>query len=322
MEGLTPRVSVCMPTYNRPGALDRALGRVLDLEPPPGGYEVVVVDDGSPPAAGIPSLLESWAVRSPVPLRYDSLAKNGGPCGARDRAWRMAAGEWIAFTDDDCLPDREWLVRLLAAADRGADVVQGRTQPDPERAHLLRQPFARAVVVERFSDFYETCNMLYRRQLLEELDGFDHSFPFSAEDTDLGWRAREAGATIVFEPEAVVTHDVVVGTWRSDLRGRRRWGDVVHMIAKHPEARRLAWKPYVYRRAHGPALVYLAALAATVPRPSRRPAAAALVALVGRDALSGRSPTGALRVLQSRIADLYEVAVVVRASARWRTLLL
>jgi hypothetical protein len=69
MEGLTPRVSVCMPTYNRPGALDRALGRVLDLEPPPGGYEVVVVDDGSPPAAGIPSLLESWAARSPSTSR-------------------------------------------------------------------------------------------------------------------------------------------------------------------------------------------------------------------------------------------------------------
>ncbi len=115
MEGLTPRVSVCMPTYNRPAALDRALTRITDLDVPDGGFEIVIVDDGSPAGAGIPALLESWAARSSVPVRYLSSSPNRGPCAAREQAWRMAKGEWIAFTDDDCLPDKDWLVRLLEA---------------------------------------------------------------------------------------------------------------------------------------------------------------------------------------------------------------
>src|SRR5207248_9645513 len=65
------------------------------------------------------------ATRSPVPVRWTSIEINRGPAPARNLAWRMAEGEWIAFTDDDCRPATDWLVQLLKTADEAqAEVVQ------------------------------------------------------------------------------------------------------------------------------------------------------------------------------------------------------
>jgi glycosyltransferase involved in cell wall biosynthesis len=319
--GVEVQVSVCMPTYRRPGQLDSALGAITALEPPPGGFEVVVVDDGSPDSDGIGALVESWAARSPVPVRFVANRENRGPCAAREDAWRRARGEWIAFTDDDCLPRSDWLLQLMSAAD-DADVVQGRTQPDPTRAHLLSQPFARSVQVDRLNGYYQTCNILYRKSLLDQLDGFDLTFRFSAEDTDLGWRAEAASARITFAPDAVVTHEVVVGDWRRDVRGRKRWADVVHMVAKHPGARRLAWKPYIYRRSHLPVLLYAVAVLLTMTSRTRRLAALAVVVLAARDVAEAKSPRRAIFVAQTRIGDAYEILILLRESIRHRTLLL
>src|SRR5581483_3099817 len=127
-------------------------------EPPPGGFEVVVVDDGSPAEDGVAGVLDAAAADFPVPLRWVSLEQNAGPAVARNRAWRMAAGEWIAFTDDDCRPRPDWLVRLLAAADRagGAEVVQGRTEPDPDATDLLDEAYARSMRVDALDGYYQT----------------------------------------------------------------------------------------------------------------------------------------------------------------------
>jgi len=319
----SPTVSICVPTYARAAPLDRAIECLCQLDPPDGGYEIIVVDDGSPSSEGIPALLEAWAARSPVPLRYHSLPQNQGPGVARNRAWRMSQGAWIAFTDDDCRPDRGWLRALLdtAGAD-DADVVQGRTLPDPNRAHLLAEPFARSMRVEDYNGYFQTCNILYRRALLKALGGFDEDFRLIADDTDLGWRAEEAGATVVFASDALVHHDVVVGSWVKDLRSRKRWADVVRMVAKHPGARRLAWKPYIYRRSHVPALVLLAALCLTVPRQSRRAGTIAVAAALAFDLRSARRPRDALVILQTRVSDAYEIGLLLCESVKHRTLLL
>ncbi len=316
-------VSVCVPTYQRPEALERALRHLTSLDAPVGGYEVVVVDDGSHASFGIPALLECWAATSPVPLRWASLPRNAGPAAARNAAWRMADGAWIAFTDDDCRPARDWLVRLLAVAEgSGAQVVEGRTVPDPERVDLLQEPFARSVAVEGPDGYFRTCNILYRRSLLDALDGFDEAFRLIADDTDLGWRATEAGASTGFAADAVVVHDVTVGSFVSDLKSRRRWADVVRMIAKHPGSRRLAWKPYVYRRSHLPVLLIAVLALLTVPPRSRTVALVALGAVIARDVLTAGSPAKARAVLGQRIADGYEIALLARAGLRHRRVLL
>ena len=124
------RVSVCVPTYCRPGGLAAALEHLTALDPPDGGYEVVVVDNGSPPDQQVPAVIERAAASSETPVRWASIEVNDGPAPARNLAWRMATGECIAFTDDDCIAEPGWLNAVTAPfADERVGLVQGRTRP-------------------------------------------------------------------------------------------------------------------------------------------------------------------------------------------------
>lgn len=319
--GLT--VSVCIPTYRRAGQLADALRALGAVEPPAGGFEVIVVDDGSPPGDGVEETLVAAEAVAPFPLRWARLTTNRGPAAARNAAWRLAEGEWIAFTDDDCRPEAGWLVALLAAgAAEGAMVVQGRTRPDPAREHLLAQPWARSMVVEAANEYFQTCNIMYRRSLLNDLGGFDEAFRAIGDDTDLGWRAVEQGAIVAFAPDALVFHDVVVRDFAADLRSRRRWVDTIRVIGKHPQARRLAWKPYVYRRSHVPLLALAAAAPLLMSGRGRRTWFGLATAMITADAARAGSPGAAIVALEQRMADGYEIALLAGESIRQRVLLL
>ena len=111
-------------------------------------------------------------------------------------------------------------------------------------------PFSRTMAVLEELGYYETCNIGYRRSVLEGLDGFDEQFrhPFG-EDTDLAWRAREGGATTRFAPEALVYHEVWPGTLRSTLRDLRRREGIVQCAQRHPTARPLPGPILLHGRA-------------------------------------------------------------------------
>jgi glycosyltransferase involved in cell wall biosynthesis len=319
------KCSVCVPTYRRPASLARALDRLVTLEAPDGGYEIVVVDDGSPADDGVRAVLERAAATSPVPFRWEAFAANQGAAAARNRAWHQAVGEWIAFTDDDCLPERDWLVQLMAAAEEGEgaiDIVQGRTRPDSARAHLLSKPFTRSLKVDSFNELYQTCNIAYRRSMLERLDGFDESFRLACDDTDLGWRALAAGAVAAFATDAVVEHEVVEQGWRGDLYSRRRWSDVAQVLVRHPAARRLAWHPYIYKKTHVPVIAAAASLPLLASRTGRRTWCATVVGALTVEAARAGSAAALADRLRIRAIDAYETAVVVQASARRGTVLL
>jgi GT2 family glycosyltransferase len=314
---------VCVPTYRRPGPLAAALDVLTKLDEPAGGYEVVVVDDGSPREDGIAAVLEAAASASSVPVRWVSFDRNRGPAAARNEAFRLSTGAWLAYTDDDCRPSADWLVRMLECADgSGADVVQGRTVPDPERAHLLSQPYARSISVTGLNDYFHTCNVLYRRSLFEEVGGFDESFRLACDDTDLGWRAVAHGATVAFADDAVVAHDVVVRDFKSDLRSRRRWAGTVGVVRKHPDAMRLAWKPYIFRKSHVPVLALYATAPLVLSRRFRKAWILGATALLVSDAVRAHTPKRALFALQRRVIDGYEIGVLAKESVRQRTLLL
>src|SRR6185436_10416156 len=87
-------------------------------------------------------------------------------------------------------------------------ILQGRTEPHPGEA-AQQDAFSRSREVTGLDWNYPTCNIAYPRALLERLEGFDEAYRFaSAEDTDLGWRAREAGAPSEFVNGARAWHAV------------------------------------------------------------------------------------------------------------------
>jgi len=257
-------VSVVVPTRNRAHLLPRLAG-ALERQAGAPAFEVVVVDDCSDDATA--AVLADLAERSGGLLRALRTDQPGGAGAARNVGWRAARGRFVAFTDDDCVPEPGWLAGLAAGL-READVVQGRVEYDPEE-NARRGPFGGFVWIDELSWQFETCNIGYRRDLLQRLGGFDESFEGDAfgEDIDLGWRAVEQAAVCRFEPDALVIHDIKRTNHLDDflgaVRNTRRWRHIGRVVRAHPGyARRRLHHGIFLRRTHLPTLVALAGLAA------------------------------------------------------------
>jgi GT2 family glycosyltransferase len=314
------RVSVVVATHDRPGRLRRLLDSLR--EQTVDDFEVIVVDDGS--VRGTPELLRREAegeAEPPLP-RFRAVRREvaGGPSAARNDGWPLAAAPLVAFVDDDCVAAPGWLEALLRAAEAepGA-VVQGRVVPDPREAKRLG-PYSRSLWVEEPGPYYQAANILYPRELLERLGGFDaDAFPYVGEDTDLAWRAKAAGARIAWAPDALVHHAVrrlgPVGT----LRIATRWTPSIRLFARHRELRAehltygLFWKGSHY-------LLVRALLALLVRRRARWLAlwlgAPYARHLLKRGAEEGGGPGAAPFYA---LYDLVELVAVARGAVTYRT---
>ena len=101
------RVSVVVPAYNAERTLGDCLRALRAQSFAAADLEIIVVDDGS--RDGTASLAQRNGVRV---IRRE----NGGPAAARNTGWRAARGDWVAFTDADCVPSRTWLAEMMRAA--------------------------------------------------------------------------------------------------------------------------------------------------------------------------------------------------------------
>lgn len=315
-------VTVVMATRDRAEHLKTALGALARLEYD--RLDLIVVDDGSTDETM--QILEAQQQLARSNLRAVHRDESRGPAAARNIGWAMSDATWIAFTDDDCEPRPDWLRRLVEAArETGADMVQGRTIPDP--THGTRGCWDRTASIPTFSNRYQTCNLLVRRTLLAELGGFDEAFTFAGEDADFGWRARAIGARTAFAADAVVCHAIRPCTFRQHLRDRSVWADLAKFYKHHPEARGLLVGRIFYRTSHivvlaGPPAV---AAAATVAGPWVIPVSlGAYICL--RAVRHGRADQTLGRRLmcasQGVLSAFWETIQFARASARYRTLVL
>ena len=213
MADLDPAITVVVPTYNRASSLARFLEALGDCVPPPGGSQVVVVDDGS--TDGTADVVR----RSGIDARY-VRQDNRGPAAARNTGWRLARSPIVAFTDDDTLPDRHWLVDLVAElgarpglAGLGGDVL-------PLRRGFLADFVQLERLVGHGADessvrFLVTANAAYRIEALRAVGGFDEQFPIAAgEDVDMSYRMIGEGRRLGVTSLAVVRHD-----HRTSVRG-------------------------------------------------------------------------------------------------------
>ena len=315
-------------TWNRADRLARLVG-ALEAQQGAPPFELVVADDGS--SDDTPAVLAALARDASFPVRIVRLEANRGPAAARNAGWRAATADAIAFTDDDCWPAPGWLAGLVAGL-ADADVVQGRTVPDPDAVD--RDWFSHTIEILSERGYYETCNIAYRRRWLEEADGFDERFgssseaagPIYGEDTDLAWRVKELGARTTFRDDALVTHEVRPGTLLDRLRSLRRREGVVMLVRRHPGVRASFPGGWWYQPPHGPALLVLVG-AVLVLSGLGSPVRWALGALLACPYLWVRTRGLPLRyrlVMLPRMYafDLGEVAVLAWASAKHRTLVL
>src|SRR4051794_9040683 len=285
MPGVLERSSVVVPTIGRP-SLDVLLD-ALAAAPGPRPAELILVDDrptGSPLRPERPGLPPVRVVRT----------GGGGPARARNLGWRTARTEWIAFLDDDVVPDADWYERLDEdMADLAPDVAgsQGRVRvPLPED----RKPtdWERGTAGLATSSWI-TADLAYRRAALAAVGGFDERFPRAfREDSDLALRVMDTGARLV-RGRRWITHPVrPVDRWVS-LRVQAGNADDVLMRRLHgPDWRRRADAPLGRRPRH---------LAVTAVGLAGPPAAAPALPRGGAGRRgAGRRPAAARRARRRR----------------------
>ncbi|HLF28879.1 MAG TPA: glycosyltransferase [Anaerolineae bacterium] len=205
------KFSIVIPTYNRSETLRQTLIAVTRQDY--AECEVLVVDDGSTDGTAEIVAREFPAVRL---IRQS----NRGPAAARNAGVRAAVGDIIAFTDDDCLPPLDWLTRLAEGYARYPQVAGvGGYLEAPEyvlRDSILAQ-YERSIGRDEYGardaevlagfacPAGGTNNMSYCRDVLEQVGGFDETFPYAAgEDADLKWRICQTGAQLLYLPIKVV----------------------------------------------------------------------------------------------------------------------
>lgn len=192
-----PRISVIIPTRERPDLLARTLERLAPGAQtlPADRYEVVVSDDATPPSA-------ARAVGGRFPWVRFVTGPARGPAANRNAGARAARFPWLAFTDDDTEPHRDWLAALAAAIRPGVEVYEGRTTCEGG----FGSPLYHAPVNETGGRLW-SCNFMVAASRFAALGGFDEAFRFPhMEDQDLRVRLEQAGALRVFVPGAVVNH--------------------------------------------------------------------------------------------------------------------
>ncbi|WP_425100761.1 glycosyltransferase family 2 protein [Tropicibacter sp. S64] len=253
-----PPVSVVVVSRERPRALARCLLGLSQLDYP--NFEVIVVACPAGMAVAEASPQAKWLKCAPFDEPNISAARNVGI----DRA----AGEIVAFIDDDAVPEPLWLQHLVGpftdpdVAAAGGYVIgrngisfqwtartvdaSGEAQDLPLSgdAPAIRKPEPGLAIKT------EGTNMAVRRRVLLELGGFDPGFRFYLDETDLNLRLAKAGHKTAIVPLARVHHGYAESARRSADRTPRDLTEIgaskMLFLRKHaPDRRRkAAWKAF------------------------------------------------------------------------------
>ena len=178
-----PRVSVVLPCHNGAHHLDEAVASIRSQSFK--DWELVLVDDGSTDET--PALAEAWAARDPR-IRALRLESNRGLPAALNAGFREARGELFSWTSDDNVLLPNALERMAARLDDDpfvdlvyADYIAFDEDGQERRVHVGRPETL------PLKNLFGCC-FLYRREVHEELCGFDEDL-FLAEDHDFWLRA-------------------------------------------------------------------------------------------------------------------------------------
>ncbi len=232
LEG-SPRVSIVIPLFNQVDLTRKCL-EALAANTPDGGYEVILVDNGS--RDGTPELLAALSGNVKIVVNE----RNQGFAVACNQGAALAATPNLLFLNNDVEARPGWLPPLLACLDEAADVGVAGSKllfPDGRLQHAgvaLLHRNSRTVPLGAFHVHYGepadfppanrrmemqvvtgAC-LLVRRRAFEDVQGFDDFFWNGYEDVDLCLKVRERGWRVVYEPGSVLVH-------HESMSGPERW---------------------------------------------------------------------------------------------------
>ena len=185
-------VDVVIPTFRRPEALASCLKSLEKQTMAPASIEVI-----------------------------DDSETDYGPGVSRNIGWKRGSGRYVAFIDDDCLAEQNWiesLQRVFSENEIGG-IEGGITTTDENGEKIDFNPPNRF----RWNRF-KTANLAVRRDVLEEIGGFDERYHMHREDTDLAWRVIDAGFKMAWVPQCRVHHPEPLGWHEDGIPGSSKFG--------------------------------------------------------------------------------------------------
>ncbi|HWP58459.1 MAG TPA: glycosyltransferase [Candidatus Acidoferrales bacterium] len=245
-----PKVSVIVCTFNGSRTLSECLESLSRLDYP--DYEVIVVNDGSTDSTA--RIAHSYGFRV-------ITTENRGLSSARNTGLMAAAGEIVAYIDDDAYADPHWLRYLCATLMNSAHVGVGGPNIAPGGDGIVADCVAHSpgnpvhiLLSDTEAEHIPGCNMAFRKTALEAVGGFDPQFRIAGDDVDICWRLQQKGWTLGYSPGAVVWHhrrNSIRAYWKQQYNyGKAE----AYLEKKWPEkynlAGHVAWAGRVYGNGH------------------------------------------------------------------------
>ena len=208
------KISVIIPVYNEEKRIRDTLEAIYSNSEPP--YEVIVADGCSTDKTQ--KIIKRYY---PQVVIVNNQKKNAA--AGRNVGIKRARGTIVAFTDGDCIVDKDWLKNIRIAFETNSiDGVGGKVLNAPPVNHYeeywgnlawnLIMNFPNdgyEVKKQTLNDAFVTANCAYKRKLLYEIKGFNNFFANNAEDVDLCWRALKHGAKLRYDPSIIIyAHNV------------------------------------------------------------------------------------------------------------------
>ncbi len=208
MTGSARRISVVIPVFNSEKTIGKCLQSLNSQTHP--SYEVIVIDDGS--TDNTAQIIQ--ANDSVIFIRQS----RGGPSSARNKGIERANGEYVAFTDGDCIVPDDWLMELAKGLENDEVAGSGGDQISPEDESEFGKNIQKYFKIIGFLTGYiktsdslgivdhnPSCNSIYKKSILQDIGGFDPDL-WPGEDVDLDYRITQKGYKLTFNPRALVFH--------------------------------------------------------------------------------------------------------------------
>ncbi len=245
MSELPTKLSVIIPTHNRPQTLRNTLVALGQQSLPADRFEVLVIDDGSEEDQRVPLR----AFRDSFDFTLVEK-QQGGLASARNRGAEQAAGEILLFLDDDVMPARETLEQHLEshAAEPEPVAVVG-SLPFPR--HVKPNTFLWYIERSGHYDLYKhprkypggkppmppmNGNSSISRELFVKIGKYDESYrQYGSEDLELGYRLARSGVRFVYNPRAIGYHDHIKDFPRFCLDMETAGDSLIRVYRKYPD---------------------------------------------------------------------------------------
>ena len=223
MSDTLPSVSVIVPVYNGERNIGNCIQSLLSLNYPSSKIEIIVVDNNSKDATN--KIIKGYPIISLMENRIQTSY------AARNTGIKKSKGEIVAFTDSDCIADKDWILKAVECfKDKEVGCVAGRIEGySPSNyieEYLKRHGYLcqdTSTLKHWFLPYAQTANAIYRREVLNEIGSFEERW-VSAGDTDLTWRMlRNTRYKLIYCKDSLIHH-----VHRSTLKGlfnqRKTWG--------------------------------------------------------------------------------------------------